>query len=272
VGGEDVPAAGERKASTTPSALQTPPAPPAPGASRLSKIKQSQAQSSGPAESAPQAASDAQMIDRGGGEYVRLCGTVRDMEGRPIANAQVGFSDAPVGVATDANGHWCLDTTPGERTLTVMAVGFRESRRTMQVSASAQGQDVSLAAVPVMEGGGSSNLLGLLNQKSVTWPSTVSSFATDAEKAMESGARNNNAADYDRAARSWERVTNLVKTGPVGATARRNLAEARYRAWQASPTQSRAISAIAALSAYQRVAPAAERELLQRRLDEVRQH
>jgi anti-sigma factor RsiW len=270
-GGEDVPVASRAAAPASPSA-ESPLQVPAP-TSRLAKIKQSQ-QGAAPLQAgdanralAPQ---DAKMVERDGGQMARLCGTVRDAEGRPIPNAQVGFSDAPTGVTTDASGRWCLDTAPGERTLTIMAVGFRESRRTLQVSSSAEGQDVTLAAVPVMEGGGASGLLGYMSRGSTPWPASVASFAADAERAMASGVRRGSAADFDRAAQSWERVANAVRQGPVGVTARRNLADARYRAWQTGVTPQRSIAAISALSSYLRVAPASDREAVQSRLEEVR--
>ena len=261
-GGEDVPVAGTAPPSA---ALQSQPTTPPP-TNRLAKIKQSQVQSVSPMHSAPQSARDQAVA-----QQVRLCGTVRDSEGRPIPNAQVGFADASTGVTTDANGTWCLETAPGERTLSVMAVGFRESRHTIDVTGAAEGQDVTLAAVPVMESRGGSNPLAFVERpKTITWPASVASFAAEAQQAMDSGVRKGSAFDFDRSAQQWERVANVVHTGPVGSTARRNLADARYRAWQVAPSQLRSIAAISALTAYMRVAPKAEQDEIVRRLNEVR--
>jgi len=266
-GGEDVPVAGAVPPAPAP-ATEAQSATPAP-ANRLAKIKQSQQQGVAPMQSAPQSARDQSAL----AEQVRLCGTVRDAEGRPVANAQVGFTDASTGVSTDANGHWCLETSPGERTLSIMAVGFRESRRNLEVTGGSEGQDVTLAAVPVLDNRGGSSLLGMVGRSGPgSWPASVASFAADAQRAMDAGVKKGSATEFDRAARSWERVANAVRSGPVGVSARRNLAEARYLAWQAGRNQARSIAAISAMSSYLAVAPPEEREVVQRRLNEVSRH
>ncbi len=58
-----------------------------------------------------------------------LCGLVKDSDGHPVARAQVMMADVGVVVLTDRAGHFCLTAPAGERTLSVVALGFTPSRR-----------------------------------------------------------------------------------------------------------------------------------------------
>jgi hypothetical protein len=53
-----------------------------------------------------------------------LCGEVRDREGRPVAGAQVMMADLGVVLITDRSGRFCLAAPVGDRTLSVLALGF----------------------------------------------------------------------------------------------------------------------------------------------------
>jgi len=63
-----------------------------------------------------------------------LCGTVRDSEGRPVTRAQVMMADAGLVVLTDRSGRFCLTVPTGERTLSVVALGFTSERLLIIVS------------------------------------------------------------------------------------------------------------------------------------------
>jgi hypothetical protein len=58
-----------------------------------------------------------------------LCGQVSDSDGHPIVRAQVMMADVGVVVLTDRSGRFCLTAPAGERTLSVVALGFTSSRR-----------------------------------------------------------------------------------------------------------------------------------------------
>ncbi len=53
-----------------------------------------------------------------------LCGEVLSGDGNAVAGAQVMMTDVGVVVITDRQGHFCLTAPVGDRTLTVLAVGF----------------------------------------------------------------------------------------------------------------------------------------------------
>jgi hypothetical protein len=58
-----------------------------------------------------------------------LCGVVLDSDGRAVARAQVMMADVGVVVLTDRAGRFCLTAPAGERTLSVVALGFSPARR-----------------------------------------------------------------------------------------------------------------------------------------------
>jgi hypothetical protein len=58
-----------------------------------------------------------------------LCGLVLDTDGHPVARAQVMMADVGVVVLTDRAGRFCLTAPVGERTLSVVALGFTTARR-----------------------------------------------------------------------------------------------------------------------------------------------
>ena len=63
-----------------------------------------------------------------------LCGVVRDSDGHPVARAQVMMADVGVIALTDRTGRFCLAAPVGDRTLSVMALGFTPSRRLVSLS------------------------------------------------------------------------------------------------------------------------------------------
>ncbi len=193
---------------------------------------------------------------------VRVCGTVRDASGRAISGARVAVADLGTSTNTGATGSFCLAVPPGEHTVSVMAVGFREVRRSFRVGAEAGNQDFTLTAVSVLgEAGGEAD---------APWPPAAREIAAAAERASREAARLNTAEAHDQAAARWQQVTESVKVGAPAISARRHLADARYRAWQLDPSASREASAMSAISSYLAAGPgSAERERAQRRLEEL---
>ncbi len=273
--GEDVPvqAQGESRASVPPAAPTTGTRADA-NVSKTQRIKeQARAIAGGaleanrkPGEVSSFAAPGSTAIGFDSPGAVRVCGTVRDANGRPIAGARVAIADVGTSTTTDAAGSWCLAALPGEHTVTVMAVGFREVRRAFGVTAGGGNQDFTLAPVPVL-----GNASGEADAAASVWPPAARSLAAAAERASRDAAVRNTAGAHDSAATRWQKVTESVKVGPAAITARRHLADARYRAWRIDPTPVREAEAMSALSSYLAAGPGgSERERAQRRLEELR--
>jgi carboxypeptidase family protein/putative zinc finger protein len=213
----------------------------------------------------------------------RLCGEVRDPAGRPLAGAQVTLIDANRTTTTDARGAFCLAAPAGEHALSVMAVGFYDSRQTVRVGGEEAVVRVTLAAVSVMDDkrGAVSGRVPLPRLPATTpaeprdnysaLPDTVRSVVRAAQ-VLESGARSRRSASlFDAAAAGWERALKRLPDGPLALETRWHLAEARYHAWEAGPNSRRATAAVDALTAYVARAPAgAERSQATRWLDQVR--
>jgi len=196
---------------------------------------------------------------------VRVCGEVKDVNGRAIEGARVALADMGSSTTTDKAGRWCLVTPPGEHTVTVMAVGFREMRRSFGVTPAAGNQDFTLAAVSVLGQAADES-----DAAPPAWPPAARGIASAAERASRDAEYRNTASAHDSAATRWQKVTEVVKIGPSSHTARLRLAEARYRAWQIDPSPERSTLAMAALSSYLGVAPSGpERERAQRSLEQL---
>ena len=76
----------------------------------------------------------------------------------------------------------------------------------------------------------------------------------DAERVHQQTLFHPTAEQFDTAAARWERVLDGM-SGPEQVTVRGRLADARYRAWEASPTPQRADAAITAIRSYLLFAP-----------------
>ena len=62
-----------------------------------------------------------------------LCGVVRDTDSHPIAGARVMMADVGVVVVTDRRGRFCLTAPKGDRTMSVIALGFEPSRQQISI-------------------------------------------------------------------------------------------------------------------------------------------
>lgn len=229
----------------------------------------------------------------------RLCGDVRDAAGRPVAGAQVTLTDLGRAATTDAAGRFCLRAPHGEHALSVMAVGYRESRQVVRVAGAEAIARVTLAPVAVLDPRGGSvagrapagppktalptvptgppatqvpgDAMDQAKDAYAPLPDTVRGMVREARRLEAEAAARGSAAHFDFAAAAWGRVLARVMGGPLEIETRRHVAETRYRAWEAGPGSRRARTAIEALTAYVTRAPAgAERDQAIRWLDRVR--
>ena len=79
-------------------------------------------------------------------DWPLLCGEVLDDTGTPVAGARVLLADLDLGARTDKRGRFCLAAPPGDRTLSVVALGFTAARQV--VSLGTQTQEVRIALHP----------------------------------------------------------------------------------------------------------------------------
>ncbi len=302
-GGEDVPVPNAADALRRQAAPAPAPAPaPSPGALTLRgrRVKEF-------ATATPLAGSLVKSNDAGapapqteardaGGAVHHTCGVVRDDHGRPVAGAQVTMVDQALTTSTDDGGRWCLDVPAGDRTLSVMAVGFRESRQTLTVTPDARDEVVTLAAISVMGGPAASNgRLSLqgppgpagnppvtgwssLAMKTATathpavhWPLAAQPWVMLAERADTAAARHPSPAAFDHAGEAWGRVAARVKGSPAAARAAvARDAAARTRAWELEPNAARATAAVQALDAQAKLATPVERHAIEARVQTIR--
>src|SRR6185436_12900485 len=75
---------------------------------------------------------------------------------RPVVGAQVALTDLGRTATTDATGHFCMHAPRGEHALSVMAVGYRESRQVVRVAGAEADARVTLVAVAVLDPKGGS--------------------------------------------------------------------------------------------------------------------
>jgi hypothetical protein len=214
---------------------------------------------------------------------VRLCGVVRDAAGRAVAGAQVAVSDLGRSVTSDAAGRFCVVVPRGEHTLSVMAVGYTESRRTVRADGGEPELDVTLAAVPVFEekaltlgGRGAperARAAALPEPRDAysALPDTLRRLVREAQRLEADARARRSAGHYDLAASAWERALRRLMDGPFEIETRGHLAETRFRAWDLGRNGRRARAAVEALTAYASRAPAGPgRDQAARWLDQVR--
>lgn len=79
-------------------------------------------------------------------DWPLLCGEVLDDTGAPVAGARVLLADLDLGARTDKRGRFCLAAPPGDRTLSVVALGFAAARQV--VSLGTQTLEVRIALHP----------------------------------------------------------------------------------------------------------------------------
>jgi len=98
-------------------------------------------------ESAPTPPPASTTAPAAGGEPAILCGQVIDPDRHPIVRAQVMMADVRVVALTDRSGRFCLTAPAGQRTLSVMALGFTSSRRVVTMGKRTAELTITLRAV-----------------------------------------------------------------------------------------------------------------------------
>jgi hypothetical protein len=211
----------------------------------------------------------------------RLCGEVRDAAGRPVVGAQVSVADVGRTTTTDARGAFCVSAPVGKHPLSVMAVGFTESRQTVGVGTDKAAVRVTLEAVSVM---GDTRARASEPQSGMQFmnpaeprdayaalPDTLRAMVRAAQQLETRATSRRSAGLFDAAAAGWERTLRRLAGGPLELETRWHLAETRYRAWEAGRNDRRAAAAVEALTAYAlRAQVGAERDRAIRWLDQVR--
>jgi carboxypeptidase family protein/putative zinc finger protein len=127
-------------------------APSSPSASSAPAVVESPARSpagpaaAAPADTAPPAAAVRKPPGRAAVAPPRpamglLCGEVTDEDGVPVAGARILLADMEVGVVTDRRGRFCVSAPRGDRTVSVVALGFATYRLLLTMD----GQTASLS-------------------------------------------------------------------------------------------------------------------------------
>jgi hypothetical protein len=182
-----------------------------------------------------------------------LCGQVSDEDGGPVVGAQVMMADAGVAVVTDRAGRFCVSAPVGERTVSVLAMGFKPARRVVTVAATGTDFTVALAtAAPIAAGGARApaSTSGSEADPFATLPAPLIETARAAERLGREALGVGSPRLYDQSASEWERLIRSLGDGSERTEARWRLAEARYRAWDLDPSPIHRDAALAAVEAY----------------------
>src|SRR5207237_9720526 len=89
-------------------------------------------------------------------QAAQLCGRVVDAQGRPVVGALVALADLGTTVQTDARGAFCVSAPAGVHPMTVLAMGYQQTRLEARTGAAAP-LEVKLRPVPVLEGPAATN-------------------------------------------------------------------------------------------------------------------
>lgn len=212
----------------------------------------------------------------------RVCGEVRDAQGRVLPFATVSLLGGGGTDQTNEQGRFCLQGRPGRDSVMVQMPGYRALRAAVTLGAVPQELRLTLdRATPALatrgsrRGEGSRPAAGGAAAGAATLdalPDTLRKVAELAERLTEVAARSGDARQYEAAAIQWERLLASVRGSGLEVTARGRIAEMRYHAWQASPDQKRAQAAREALTAFLVRAPSGpERNRATLWLDQVAQ-
>jgi hypothetical protein len=206
-----------------------------------------------------------------------VCGIVRDRTGRPVAGADVTLAETGASVKTGADGRFCLRAPAGARTLSVLALGYLETRRTVSVSKDAGDLAFSLEPVSVLGTPAPPRVAtGAPASPPTTYPymeepEDAFSVLPDGPRALarqaqregalardatRAGEATRAAGHWDASAAAWARLLPLVRGGSLELATGHELAVARFSAWESGPTRARALAAEEALRAYVQRAPA----------------
>jgi len=184
----------------------------------------------------------------------QLCGDVHDPAGRPVANASVMLAETGATTSTDGRGRFCIAASGGERTLTVLAVGFVPVRRPVTVGSAAAEVSVVLRPVAVLGGAPGKGTYGYATPSPSGAPDLLSSLPDSLKDPMRhalllttAAGGLNSAAAWEAAAGPWSRILAARPGGAAEPEAAFQLANARFHAWEASPTVERRNAAARAI-------------------------
>lgn len=242
-----------------------------------------------PARDEDVAAAQEMVVDKRIDAQGQLCGTVRDASGRAVAGARVTFTVSGTGTTTDGRGAFCLPAPSAAGTLSVLAVGFRETRLSLGAKSS-EPLAVTLEAVDALaktpvavsqDNGGkldagkdrqafggratalappSQNALGKIRADAYARESAPArasvAFAREAQLAAEKAP---STEAWTVTAERWTLVASLVRGEEAAPDARYQAARARFASWELGPDDRRLRHAREAVDAFLAIAPTGPR-------------
>lgn len=193
------------------------------------------------------------------------CGTVVDVRGVPVANAQVVLADRGVTATTDASGRFCFAVAPGAYDISVYAVGFAPNRQRLELGGAEEAR-IAVRTVEVLPPppGASAPSLALTPRDSAAsfpylpppspppppMPDSVRALWDRAERLTAEAQEERSATRLDVAAAAWNGVIAGLAPGTAEIMARERLAQARVLAWELRPDGPRTLAARKALENY----------------------
>jgi Carboxypeptidase regulatory-like domain/Putative zinc-finger len=196
-------------------------------------------------------------LARGGAEVPRteggqpmLCGDVIDLNGRPVANAQITLVDLSRVSTSNDQGRFCIPAPQGSQALSVMAVGFEPVNLQVVVAGEAPTVRVTLKPVSALGSGfalvpgGRPDSAGLDRKRQ-----DAARLVADAENESLRGLEQRSASRLDSAAGDFERALKSLGDSPHAQAIRYRLAETRVQAYRISPNGRRARAAQTAVNA-----------------------
>jgi len=151
---ERAPSPAPTVAATAPrtESARTQPAPPPAPRIEPERPARSAASPERPEPTPPQSASRPQVVappaPADDEEWPLLCGEVVDDAGEPVAGAKVMLADLDLSVRTDRRGRFCVSAPAGDRTMSVVALGFGTLRQVVTVSPGTPELRLVLRAAP----------------------------------------------------------------------------------------------------------------------------
>jgi len=189
-------------------------------------------------------------VPRTEGGQPMLCGDVIDLNGRPIANAQITLVELSRVSTSNDQGRFCIPAPQGSQALSVMAVGFEPVNLQVVVAGEAPTVRVTLKPVSALGSGfalvpgGRPDSAGLDRKRQ-----DAAKLVAEAENESARGLEQRSASRLDSAAGDFERALKSLSDSPHAQAIRYRLAETRVQAWRISPNSRRARAAQTAVNA-----------------------
>ena len=180
-----------------------------------------------------------------------VCGRVLDTSRNPVARARVTLVESGHSVATDAQGRFCIAAAPGDHVVSVMAVGFQETRLSARAGSGQPDVALTLRAVSVLEdpatvaarGGRTQSMYTFLgrepNDVFAALPDSTRARVREAQAITADGQARRAADRLEEGAQKWEQVAPRLTSDAMRAEAGFRLAEARVSAWRLDPEGAR---------------------------------